>query len=93
MYKLIASTQFKKDLKKIKNNKQDFLKVCKLLEILEEKGVSGIPKRMRLHRLNGQYKDKWEFHIKPDLLIICIQFDELNRIDLVRIGSHSKLFK
>ncbi|WP_421805730.1 type II toxin-antitoxin system YafQ family toxin [Flagellimonas sp.] len=93
MKALLATRQFKKDIRKIKKNKEDFLKVSKVLEILQSSGISGIPSKLKPHRLKGKYKDNWECHIKPDLLIIWFQIDEENKIVLVRLGSHSQLFK
>lgn len=92
MYKLVTTTQFKKDLKKIKNNSRDFESAVLILKILELKGVHGVPKNMKPHKLSGAYKDNWECHIKPDLLIIWFQIEEDYTIKLVRIGSHSELF-
>ncbi len=92
MYKIIITTKFKKDLKKIKNEKKDFLLVVDVLSILEKKGLEGIPHSMKPRRLKGKYKNNWECHIKPDLLIIWIQIEKLKTIKLVRIGSHSDLF-
>ena len=93
MYQLKATTQFKKDLKKVKSNHKNFELTSYVLRILREKGVSGISKSMKPHRLIGNYKDNWECHIKPDLLIIWIQIESPKVITLVRIGSHSDLFK
>jgi len=93
MYQLIPTTKFKKDLKKIKKNHDDFKTVITVLKTLETTGVHGIPPSMKPHKLLGDYKDNWECHIKPDLLIIWIQIDSPNVIKLVRIGSHSDLFK
>jgi len=93
MYNLDFTTKFKKDLKKIKNNKKDFRLVVDVLKILKESGVIAIPKSMRPHMLAGNYKDNWECHIKPDLLIIWIQIESPKTIKLIRIGSHSDLFK
>ncbi|MBA4747025.1 MAG: type II toxin-antitoxin system YafQ family toxin [Muricauda sp.] len=93
MFKIVATSRFKKDLKKIKSNKSDYDLVVKVLKLLKKEGVLGIPKEMRPHRLHGRYKDNWECHIKPDLLIIWIQIDADNVISLVRVGSHSKLFR
>jgi len=93
MYYLDFTTKFKKDLKKIKSNKKDFELTVAVLKILEQRGVKGISKSMRPHRLKGNYKDDWECHIKPDLLIIWIQIESPKVIKLVRIGSHSDLFK
>lgn len=93
MYKLIVSTKFKKDLKKVKRNPKDEELTRVVLKTLQQKGVEGIDKGMKPHRLQGNYKNNWECHIKPDLLIIWIQIESPNVIKLVRIGSHSDLFK
>ena len=93
MFQLIPTTKFKKDLKKVKKNRKDFKSAALVLKTLESSGVDGIPPNMKLHKLVGEYKDNWECHIKPDLLIIWIQIESPNIIKLVRIGSHSDLFK
>ncbi|WP_431126070.1 type II toxin-antitoxin system RelE/ParE family toxin [Flagellimonas flava] len=93
MYQLVPTTQFKKDLKKVKNNDKDFKLTTAVLKVLQLKGVKGIPAKMKPHKLSGRYSDNWECHIKPDLLIIWIQIESPNIIKLVRIGSHSDLFK
>lgn len=90
MYLLIPTTRFKKDLKKYKGDLEDIRSV---LKILESKGVSGIPEQMKPHLLKGKYKNNWECHIRPDRLIIWIQIEEPKGIHLIRIGSHSDLFK
>lgn len=93
MYKLLSTTRFKKDLKKVKKNRNDFEATALVLKILEDYGVNGIPKEMKPHKLIGNYKDCWECHIKSDLLIIWIQIENPNTIKLIRLGSHSELFK
>ncbi len=93
MYYLDFTTKFKKDLKKIKNNKKDFELAVSILKILGESSVIAIPKIMKPRKLTGNYKNNWECHIKPDLLIIWIQIESPKIIKLVRIGSHSELFK
>lgn len=93
MYRLLISTKFKKDLKKLKKRPKDYALTKAVLKILQEKGVAGIADSMKPHRLSGVYKNNWECHIKPDLLIIWIQIEDSKTINLVRIGSHSDLFK
>lgn len=93
MYKLLLTTQFKKDLKKIKKHTSDFNLTTNVLHLLQGFGVKGIPKTMKPHKLKGNYADNWECHIKPDLLIIWFQIEEDKSITLIRIGSHSDLFK
>lgn len=93
MYQLILTTRFKKDLKKIKINEKDFKSTSEALKILNNFGVKGIPKSMKPHKLRGEYKENWECHIKPDLLIIWFQIENPKTIKLIRIGSHSELFR
>jgi len=93
MYKLTPTTQFKKDLKKVKSSPNDFKIVSHLLKLLQRKGVNGVPVTMNPHKLKGNYKDYWECHLKPDLLIIWFQIESPKEIKLIRLGSHSELFK
>ncbi|NEN23723.1 type II toxin-antitoxin system YafQ family toxin [Cryomorpha ignava] len=92
MYKLVISTKFKKDLKKIKKDPLNHALTRAILKILKEKGAVGIPVNMKPHRLSGGYKNSWECHIRPDLLIIWFQIEDPQTIKLIRIGSHSDLF-
>ncbi|MPM98628.1 hypothetical protein SDC9_145816 [bioreactor metagenome] len=92
-YKLLSSTQYKKDLKKVLNNPRSMMLISKTLKILEQDGVNGLPKSMLPHQLKGRYLDNWECHIRPDLLLMWFQYDEPTKtIKLLRIGSHSELF-
>ncbi|MCF6308196.1 MAG: type II toxin-antitoxin system YafQ family toxin [Flavobacteriaceae bacterium] len=94
MYLLIETTIFKKDLKKIlRRNKRELVLTFQVLEVLKKKGVKGIPLKMKPRQLKGNYKDNWECHIKLDLLIIWFQIEDPKTIKLIRIGSHSDLFK
>ncbi len=58
MYKLIQTTQFRKDLKKVsKRNKGDFEMTFELLEVLQDSSIKGIPVSMRPYKLKGKYKN------------------------------------
>lgn len=93
MYHLELTIKFKKDLKKIKKSQKHYKAAVDVLKKLEKGGYSEIPQSMLPHKLKGNYKDNWECHIKPDLLIIWFQMESPDVIKLVRIGSHSDLFK
>ena len=90
MKKLQPTTQYKKDYKKIKNNQQkvEDLKVI-LNKLIKEEPI---PAEYLPHKLTGQYKGCMECHIQNDFLLIWID-DEHDIIELVRLGSHSELFK
>jgi mRNA interferase YafQ len=80
-------------LKKIKKRSlKDFQLTKDFILLLEDGGVEAIPVINKPHKLKGNYQGTLEAHIKPDLLIIWFQFNELNQIELARCGTHSDLF-
>lgn len=88
MKKLHPTSQFKKDFKKYQRNPakvEAFKKVANML-ITE----TPLPAKYKRHYLKGDYKGCLECHIEDDYLLVWIDGDI---IDLVRIGSHSELFK
>lgn len=93
IYEIDYSNQFKKDYKKYKTNEKTLLKIIETIKLLQAGGVKNIPANMKPHQLKGDYKGYLECHIKPDLLLIWLQYDEeKKKIILVRLGSHSELF-
>ncbi len=67
--------------------KRELIKI--VIEELEDSGTVG--EKYNPHKLKGDYNDCMECHITPDLLLIW-QVEE-NTINLIRLGSHSELFK
>lgn len=90
MKELKITSQFKKDLKKYKNQTQKIAKLKEVLAILQNGEV--LPQKYSPHRLLGDYKGCMECHIENDTLLIWID-EELNIIKLLRLGSHSELFR
>lgn len=89
MKRLKASSQFKKDYKRFRNNPQKIKKLFEVLNLLKNELV--MPETYRPHLLTGKYVGYMECHIEGDFLLIW--FDpNTDQIDLVRIGSHSELF-
>lgn len=94
MYEILYTGTFKKDLKRIsRRNHQNLDLVKEFVLLLRQKGVLGVPVSMKPDKLKGNYADNWECHIKPDLLVIWFQIERPKSIRLVRLGSHSDLFK
>lgn len=85
---------FKKDYKKIKANPRHTNDIDSLLSavlmLLVEDEI--LPESFRDHALIGDWKGHRECHIKPDLLLIYKK-EKLDILHLVRLGSHSELFK
>ena len=93
MFVLVPTNQFKKDVRALKkrSSKNENL-ITDFLKVLVENGVVGVDQKHRPHKLSGDYKDNWEAHIKPDLLIIWFEVTKSNEIILLRAGSHADLF-
>jgi mRNA interferase YafQ len=90
MFILKYSNRFKKDLKLYQHDKIVLGELEKVLDILI-KGEK-LPAKNFNHYLTGEFKDCFECHIRPDVLLIYkIEKSEIT-ILLLRIGSHSELF-
>lgn len=80
---------FTKEVKKAKLNPTNTAKLFMFISLLlnEEE----LPSESRDHELTGNYKDTKEFHISGDLLVVYRVED--STLELLRIGTHSQLFK
>ena len=93
MFVFTPTNQFKRDLKKLnKQSKSNQTLISTFLNQLQKEGVTGVEEKYKAHKLTGNYKDNWEAHTKPDLLIIWFEIINNNEIILIRVGSHSELF-
>ena len=90
-FKVIATNQFKKDLKLAKKRGMDFDEFYHVVNQLAngEKPSS----QLQNHLLHGDYKGYWECHINPDWLLIYSKDNEIRIISLSRTGTHSDLFE
>jgi mRNA interferase YafQ len=50
-----------------------------------------LPKEAKDHPLKGNFSDYREFHVSGDLLVVYRVLDDT--LQLIRIGSHSEIFK
>ena len=91
MYSPDFTNQFKKDFKKCKKRGLSE----SLLQDIVGKILKGepLPPKNREHKLIGNYADCTECHIKPDWLLIYIIDEDAKRVEFVRTGTHSDLFK
>ncbi|MCF6254141.1 MAG: type II toxin-antitoxin system YafQ family toxin [Thiomicrorhabdus sp.] len=85
----VQTKAFVKDLSKAKMSDKHFTKFIEYLNLLSEKKT--LPTEAKDHGLKGEWDDFREFHISGDLLLIYQIEGE--RIKLVRLGTHSQLFK
>ncbi|MGM9859751.1 MAG: type II toxin-antitoxin system YafQ family toxin [Muribaculaceae bacterium] len=89
MKTLKPTSQFKKDLKRYRNNSGYIAELMKVLGYLERD--LPIPQHYKPHVLTGDCRGCMECHVKNDFLLIWID-PENNMIDLVSLGSHSELY-
>ena len=83
------SSRFKKDYKQAQRQGRDLSALKDVLEQL----VTGkpLPQKYSDHRLSGKFKQYRECHIQGDwLLVYRVGFGV---VELVRLGTHSELFK
>ncbi|MBO6068962.1 MAG: type II toxin-antitoxin system YafQ family toxin [Bacteroidales bacterium] len=90
MWEIVYSTRFKKDLKRYKGQPD---RINALKAVLQQLRVNGkVNQSHKPHRLTGEYTDCMECHILNDFLLIWID-NTRHQIKLIRLGSHSDLFK
>ncbi len=86
--KLIYTSQFKRDFKKVSKQRKDLTKLEYVIEtLLSNKKLEF---KFKDHPLSGKWKNHRDCHIEPDwLLIYQLTSDSLI---LERTGSHSELY-
>ena len=90
MKKIFPSKQYKKDYKRYRHQPQKLKALGKVIDMLAEE--IPIPSNYSPYMLHGEYDGCMECHIQGDSLLIWV--DEVNNIiELVRLGTHSELFK
>jgi len=89
MRAVIYTSQFKRDFKQLRLKKDD---ECRFVEVVDALiGDAPMDARYRDHALTGNWVGCRECHLKPDLLVIYKPEEDV--VKLVRIGSHSNLFR
>lgn len=90
-YEIKFTNQFKKDIKLAKKQNKKLEKLFNVINLLSN--GEQLDLKYKDHELDGNFKGTRECHIEPDwLLIYEIQNDVLVLV-LIRVGSHSDLFK
>lgn len=90
-YEVGFSHKFKKDVKRCGKRDYEMSLLNKAMELLRQEGE--LPAKYESHKLGGNYKGRWECHIKSDWLLIWQQDESKKEIYLERTGTHSDLFK
>lgn len=89
MLALKETTQFSKDLKRMKKRGKSFVHYKDIVRCLVHE--EPLPHNFREHKLRGDYADFLEGHIEPDWLLIYKKTKE--SVILTRTGTHADLFE
>ncbi len=88
MRQIVATTKFKRDIKRVVRRKQTLEKLQQTINVLQRD--SAIPFTLQPHKLRGEYTGCWECHLESDWLLIYSITSEV--VTLYRTGSHTDLF-
>ena len=90
-YAIERTSQFKRDFKLAEKQGLNLVELEKVIRLLANGEV--LPKEYKDHELHGKYKKYRECHIESDWLLIYKIDKNILVLSLVRMGTHSKLFK
>ena len=90
-YKIERTTSFKKDFKLAQKQGMDIDALKVVINCLAE--GKPLDEQYHDHELHGKYTGYRECHIESDWLLIYKHEDDVLALSLVRLGTHSRLFK
>ena len=88
MKQIFQTSQFKRDIKRLKKRGKDLNKLSAVVRVLSVEGT--LDPRYRDHALTGDWTGSRDCHVEPDWLLIYRT--EADSLFLERSGSHSDLF-
>ncbi len=91
MLKLVITSQFRKDYKRVKKRGYDINLLENVINTLQE--GKRLEKRYQEHYLTGDYKGFRECHILPDWLLIYAIDKDAMILTATRTGTHSDLYR
>lgn len=89
MKPVTQTSQFKRDIKRLKKRGKDLEKLGNLVRLLA--ADEPLEEKHRDHALTGRWVSSRDCHIEPDWILIYR--NEPDSLYLERSGSHSDLFK
>lgn len=85
----VRTSQFKRDVKRVKKRDKDMSKLRTLLTLLMDQ--SPLPDAYQDHPLRGNWNGYRDAHIEPDWLLLYRVVG--NELRLARTGSHADIFQ
>lgn len=90
IYKVKYSKEFKKSIKKLKNDSTKIELIKSIIARLADNET--LEAKYKDHKLKGEYDGFRECHIEPDLLFIYKKEEKDLLLFCLALGTHSKLF-
>ena len=90
-YDVIIKNSCKKDIKRAQKQGKNLTLLFEIVDQLSE-GKTLDPK-YKDHKLSGDYEGKRECHIEPDFLLVYQIVKSVVILYLIRVGSHSEIYK
>ena len=89
MKRLSQTTQFSRDVKRMRKRGKDLNKLQEVVRLLA--AGQELPPKHRDHPLIGQWAPSRDCHVEPDWILIYTADPETLRLE--RTGTHADLFK
>lgn len=90
-YDIIITNSCKRDIKRASKQGKNIDLLFDVVDQLSEGKT--LDSKYKDYKLNGRYEGKRECHIEPDFLLIYQIAEKEIVLYLVRVGSHSELFR
>ena len=91
MLNLRFTSQFKKDFKLAQKRGFDLSEFEGIVNKLRNR--EPLEEKYKDHQLSGNWKNHRDFHLHPDLVVIYYINQNEIVLEMVRMGTHSDLFK
>ena len=89
-YSVRTTKRFDKSVERMKKRGLPMEDLRVVISLLMQTGT--LPAHYRPHKLTGNYRGKWECHIKADWLLVWEQHEAELLLIMIDTGSHSDIF-
>ena len=88
-YKVVFSTNYKRDYKRLQKRNKDVSLLTDIMELLINQ--KKLPEKNRDHSLKGNFEGKRECQIAPDWLLLYEIDQEKQEVHFFRTGTHREV--
>lgn len=88
-YKVVFSTSYKRDYKRLKKRNKNMALLIEIMELLVNK--NNLPEKNHDHSLKGNFSGKRECQIAPDWLLLYEIDRKKEEVHFLRSGTHMEV--